>query len=478
MPFRKMEDRSSGGGGLINLVLKSDSGAIWLRNRLRKGEKPTEVRFLPIFTETGAEDEVLNPDFVAGGSSHSDQALSGVFCKVPLLYMYRNGDHWLPDAVQDQDTNGEDRPMGKGPARIFAQRIADKMLEQKELLRNRQQLHLSPQIVNGLTVNYVRPTYLVQCMGLAVDGQRRVGPSGAEIPIYPAVFAIPQGARNKFFQKLTTRRNPQAPLSATNNTFGDCFTVAHGRSVFVERFEGTPVTYDLSISDQEYPLDLEWARQAWMPWDSILNIPTVEDIMHALMELCEPELLDYAFRGGPYMKYLPDKFHGLSSHIPEAVKVAPAASVSAATPPAPVYSRPVAPHPGPVSRPPVSVAELPDPGRPTEPPEEAQEPVDMAAEESQQPPEPPPRVPGGGGPPAAFGGARGAPPSPPTPGRRPAPPPPTAAPAALGNPARYQEALRRAQEASAAAAGAPPPSSPPSPGRMPSPPRRSPPPNQ
>jgi hypothetical protein len=57
------------------------------------------------------------------------------------------------------------------------------------------------------------------------------------------------------------------------------------------------------------------AKDLWKPWNEIIAVPTIEDVIENLVEAYDPIAVDYALAETVYEEYIPEKARGTSINI-------------------------------------------------------------------------------------------------------------------------------------------------------------------
>jgi hypothetical protein len=307
-------------------ILLPESGATLVSAYL-KDKNNTVIRMLPAFDENGKEEVTLNPD---GSSDAKEEALGQAFVSLEICNFYKGGRHSFISNVKEEDREGRPAPGGQSPAHKFMRRLRYKLWEQITKKERGYKLDVPEHWLAWHENNIVtdpQVQYAVQCMAKEINGEIRLNMKKEAEWIAPAVFLIPSSAFKTFSPKITERRDPNKPLSLTNNRFGDFCSCSGGHLLRLVKYVtkvgkqgmGSGTVYDLLLDDP-CPLDVETAAQYVRPWEEILNIPTVEDTIEILANCFEPVALDFAFRGTPYHRYLDATYAGLADTIAEALK--------------------------------------------------------------------------------------------------------------------------------------------------------------
>lgn len=307
------------------LIVKPDSGWKYIDSYLKEGNE-TVIRALPSFDEYGKEAVALNPD---GDPKNIIGSISPVFCQVPVVRWYKNGNHVLIGAIQKVDSQGNEVDFRTDPQTKFAERLCYKIFyEQCRVAKG-----LAPACPShwlnwkGSIINRPETRYLVQCVAKTINGETKKSADG-KLELQPYhVFSIPPSAATQFFQDLLTRDNPDEPLSMSNNRFGDFCSCAGGHWVRLVKYttkkpdapkeDRGKTEYKLSKTNQAYALTEETAKRLVLPWDDILYIPTVNEVMEMLLESFEPAALAFAFRNSPFMDYIPEHLRSSADDIPD-----------------------------------------------------------------------------------------------------------------------------------------------------------------
>jgi hypothetical protein len=308
-----------------NRILKPDSGFTIIPGYL-KDKNSTVIRMLPALDENGNEDITLNPE---GSSDCIEEALGQAFVSLEICSFFKGGRHTFISSILPEDRNGNAAPGGDSPARKFMRRIRYKLWEQTTRKSKGHKLDVpehwlawyEKDIVNEPLVQYA-----IQCSAREINGEVRTDMKKKPVWVYPSIFLIPSSAFKTFGPKITERRDPTKPLSLQNNRFGDFCSVKGGHMLRLVKYQNPQskstkggTVYDLLLDDP-CPMELENVKSIVKPWDEILNIPTVEDVIEILMNTFEPMALDYAYRNTPYQKYLDPSIIGLAADMEEAVK--------------------------------------------------------------------------------------------------------------------------------------------------------------
>jgi len=147
--------------------------------------------------------------------------------------------------------------------------------------------------------------YLVKCLALTIDGEAK--------PPTPSVFMLPPSGACAFFDQLIEPMFADRQLSADNNRFGDCFSLAHGHTL--EMVKGSDNRYALRCG-RELPMSAQDAKALDLPWSELVYVPTVEESIQMIAKaLGSPEAVAFGLRknekqanSGTYERYVPPEW--------------------------------------------------------------------------------------------------------------------------------------------------------------------------
>lgn len=316
-------------------ILKPDSGFTHVLSYTKTGAN-TVIRILPSFNEYGEEESPISPE---GDPDNRDVSLGMAFCSLPVVRIFKGGNHWFVGDVQRKNANGEDimltdkdgklRKVGMAPHNLFASRMSYKIWFENY----RAQKGLTPDCPKNWlqwNINKADTMYFVQCMAREINGVSEKDAQGL-IKINPrCVFGIPPSAAAVFFSEILTREDDTQPLSVSNNRVGDFCSCDGGRwmrlSKVVTKKDPNSTTekgktdYKLGLTPTVIKIKPDEAKKIVQPWVDIIHIPTIEEIMDFLLDSFDGTVLDYVFRDTEYYSFIPKQFHGYSKDIASAKK--------------------------------------------------------------------------------------------------------------------------------------------------------------
>jgi hypothetical protein len=126
-------------------------------------------------------------------------------------------------------------------------------------------------------------------------------------------------------------------LTVENNMGGDPCTCAGGCNIIIinkyQRTQQQPGqaarqswAYNICVDRRPNPIPVDFARQVWRQWDSLLVTPTIEDVIEWLAESFDWQAVAYALRDTKYEEFVPKE------HLASVACLAPAITITASQP--------------------------------------------------------------------------------------------------------------------------------------------------
>jgi len=109
-------------------------------------------------------------------------------------------------------------------------------------------------------------------------------------------------------------RLKSGPIDIKNNLLGDWCSLEGGQiaTVYTSKADGS-TKYDIRLNEF-YPL----AESAWVPWDELVDYPTVEEQIDMMVDALTGPVVDSCLRGSDvYADYIPEDIRGTGEDIPE-----------------------------------------------------------------------------------------------------------------------------------------------------------------
>jgi len=373
--FRSGRERhqASGGSGTqqqqaVNHILREDSGFTLVDSYIPKEKMDTGgtvFRILPSFDpESGVEDLALNPDYVfEEDPRRNDRNASVAPADVvgrwacPIEMIYKAG---FPSLTCITDTwtcrDGSVINDNWSLARVFMKNLRNKLKEAEEeiITQGPHGTHLVQSVpqawipwVGRWKDGYWQSWYkaraafpfegvLLQCMFREIAGDPIIdSASGQTKWLERAVLMMPRGVIPGFFTELKKRHDKNKPLTPANSELGDPVTCTGG---YITTLKKVPRTSDASAQgviyqmqpnlrdDSKMPLDTSVAQQLWVPWESIVNHPMVEDVMEDLANTFTWQAVAFALKGSAYQDLVPEQ------HLEDARKLQPVGASAPVTP--------------------------------------------------------------------------------------------------------------------------------------------------
>jgi hypothetical protein len=270
---------------------------------------------IPAFYE-GQMELALNPE---GGEV--DAAIGRCFYKCEVIQFLGRKKLTMVTSVSG-DSAGNAPPDRWTPAKAGMRRLRYKMEEQQLKKQLNMQTDCPPQWFQWMRGNggIREPNDLWLVQGLCYESNGRIKQNQGKVEwITPIVFGIPVSAQEDFFEQITTRHNPDEPLSAANNRFGDFCTPEHGRMLeFYKRTKGEgkkkKTEYRVRPGNS-VPIAVDNMAGTWMEWEDIIDIPTIERSIELLIDTFDGPAIDYALRESSYYDYVPDEHRGSADQI-------------------------------------------------------------------------------------------------------------------------------------------------------------------
>ena len=152
---------------------------------------------------------------------------------------------------------------------------------------------------------------LFQALLFTSGGEPIKDQDGQAITKGRVIVALNYSTQKEFIERLLKPVDPSNPVSAENNDIGDICSCAGGRIMTLTPPPEDKATlpWTASLGDP-YPLDPEYVRSMWVPWNDLIRIPTVQESIQRLTELFDDASVDFALRSSPYVRYMPEKARG------------------------------------------------------------------------------------------------------------------------------------------------------------------------
>lgn len=202
----------------------------------------------------------------------------------------------------------------------------------------------------------------VQCIVSMRDGAPIKSKQGGDASLFPCVLKISQStALGSFFQQLRTPLDPDTTLSAENNQLGDITSAEFGRMLtfdsekeYNEQLKKEQDKYFAKVGEP-WPLQEEFILNAFLPWEKVLNYPTLGELLHKLAEIWDPSAVVYGLKDTPYEQYVPADLIEQATELPADTPSAAKAPV----PPPRKAAAPTVPRQPPVASPAAKPAQAP-----------------------------------------------------------------------------------------------------------------------
>ena len=357
--FKPMMNQAGGSSNFRNenKVVREDSGYTFIPYYLKNDEASTVFRMFPSFDEKGNEEITLDPK---GSHEALCASLARCFIRTEVATIFRNGRITFISSIKDEDRDGNTVNNFKSPVMTFTKRLGYKVWEQVEKMKKGYDTDIPAHWLEWNekgTLSNPQTVFLIQGMASEINGVPCTNIKQETEWVVPAIFGLPKSAEKTFMKKITTRKDEKKDLDLNNNRFGD-FCSCEGGSLLrlcrysTEEGKRTSVTYSLE-QDDLCPVQASEVIKVIKPWDEILYIPTVEDVMEILCDIFEKSAIDYAFRKSTYRDYIPEHIKGASDGIAEADNLSVVKGLLPASKSKPVVKAPV--------KTPVKVEVVPEP---------------------------------------------------------------------------------------------------------------------
>ena len=302
----------------------------WLQNYLSDG-KQTHFRVLPSFTD-GVEDVALNPD------ANQDTSMYELFGRVSAVLEIATGigtRRYTFASGSYEDNSGITVNDGWSVTKTILHRIRFKLRDMDTCKKHGGQrfVDIPPSWNRWLNENFMRfrlsPMSYVcfQVMSSMINGEKVVDERGQAKWGGPYILAIRRSAMDSFLADIRTKTNPDAPLSLTNNMFGDFCSAAGGcilllRKVKSEdaRSNSVKANYSLRPMPNAYPLQQDFVENTFVPWEDLIHLPTIEEAIELCAQTFDGQAIDFALRDSVYAEYIPREYRDTSRDIADPVR--------------------------------------------------------------------------------------------------------------------------------------------------------------
>ena len=336
----------------------------------KKGYGTSTFRILPSFDENGNEDDALNPQAdvttefaeAIGLWAHPVEIVAGLGSR----YMTFISETWVSETGK---TFTDKWTM----ARQIIHRLRELEKElQEEIIRNGptgEQRFPKAWLQWFITwdkdgqnyfksfqkkLKYPYDVTLLQVMARSLSGvpviDKATGQPGW---IEDLVMWLPPSASSSLFQSLKMKSRQDMPLSPANNLFGDCISCAEGHCFILQKRLEKNKDYGITLEKELTPLDPEYVKYHWKPWENILLKPTLEQVMQLMAEALSWEAVAFGMMNSSYDELIPEQYRAPAQAICDRLNApvyAGPAEVSAPVPP--TTQAPQAPQTPPAPQPP------------------------------------------------------------------------------------------------------------------------------
>jgi len=314
-------------GGVVenNTILRPGTHATYIPNKLGKATDYTLVRFLTPVGDDGHFLEPLNPH---GDVEKPYSCLGAAFARVELADLYINRvRHTFISTIHDEDGDGNQipfdmqTPLGHIANKCGWNAYADSIKRSKGYPRN------VPETWDQFKESgcFTQPStcLLLQVFASTINSVTPLDSRKQPTSIF-GVFAIKPSAEKAFLPLITTKIDPNGPLVGSNiPDHARLLDPVLGHAVYLKRRDeaakagGHPkINYVLEADFRQVsPLDPKVVSQFWIPWERVLNIPTVEEQVEMLVSLLGAEAVDFGLKGTIYERYVPASVIGASAGI-------------------------------------------------------------------------------------------------------------------------------------------------------------------
>jgi hypothetical protein len=265
---------------------------------------------------------------------------------------------FLGDKKYQFVTNTSDFPEKESPTRMFYNKIEQFLKDEGE--KNYPKWAEWTKFGGGVQL----PSWvmMVQAALIKLNGEVMKDKQGNPAQIAPIIMVMNRSATIDFEKKLTEVVDSSKDISADNSLIGDVTSPKDGKTVVIDSFlnaEGRK-RYEVAAG-QKMPLDEQFIKSTFVPWDKLLRVETAAWQINRLVETFDAASVDMVFASDPeYGQFLPANVRGAFKGAGNSTTVSMApnyAPPTSATPPPAQPSTPQ-PTPGTAQQPAPPVAEV------------------------------------------------------------------------------------------------------------------------
>jgi hypothetical protein len=303
----------------------------WLQNYLSDG-KQTHFRVLPSFTD-GIEDVALNPD------GTQDTSMFELFGRVSAVLEVATGigtRRYTFASGCFEDNSGTTVNDGWSVTKTILHRIRYKLRDMDTCKKHgaARLVDIPPSWNRWLNENFMRfrlsePMSYVcfQVMASIINGEKVTDERGQAKWGGPYILAIRRSAMDSFLADIRTKTDPEAPLSLSNNMFGDFCSAAGGSILMLRKVKSEDArsnsdraSYSLRPMPGAYELQQDYVEKTFVPWEDLIHLPTIEEAVELCAQTFDGIAVDFGLRDSVYEEYIPADYRGLSSDISDPVR--------------------------------------------------------------------------------------------------------------------------------------------------------------
>jgi len=158
------------------------------------------------------------------------------------------------------------------------------------------------------------PTCVMMMQGVLIkhNGEICKDKSGRPAQIAPILMVMSRSATSTLEDKLVGAVDSTKPISADNSIIGDITSPQKGRVTVIDSFlnnEGRK-RYDVRAGEV-FPLDEQYVKATFVPWDKLLRVETAEWQIKRLVETFDSRSVDMAISSDPdYGPLVPENVRG------------------------------------------------------------------------------------------------------------------------------------------------------------------------